>query len=148
MLIRQKKNLCTFGGNDKIRGITTNAMSQAWTISIDFSLIIGTDVEFVRRSLNMFAIVPNIQVVRSCFCRLVKYSNATVSIIFNMWKMHCIARCLHLSGNITSYVKEQKNNNGGKTRSVLKIVNGSYSLKALLCFLPVEGSGIWCNSTG
>ena len=108
----------TFGGNDKIRGITTNAMSQAWTISIDFSLIIGTDVEFVRRSLNMFAIVPNIQVVRSCFCRLVKYSNATVSIIFNMWKMHCIARCLHLSGNITSYVKEQKNNNGGKTRSV------------------------------
>ena len=95
-------------------------MSQAWTISIDFSLIIGTDVEFVRRSLNMFAIVPNIQVVRSCFCRLVKYSNATVSIIFNMWKMHCIARCLHLSGNITSYVKEQKYNNGGKTRSGFK----------------------------
>ena len=110
----------TFGGNDKIRGITTNAMSQAWTISIDFSLIIGTDVEFVRRSLNMFAIVPNIQVVRSCFCRLVKYSNATVSIIFNMWKMHCIARCLNLSGNITSYVKEQKYNNGGKTRSGFK----------------------------
>ena len=110
----------TFGGNDKIRGITTNAMSQAWTISIDFSLIIGTDVEFVRRSLNMFAIVPNIQVVRSCFCRLVKYSNTTVSIIFNMWKMHCIARCLHLSGNITSYVKEQKYNNGGKTRSGFK----------------------------
>ena len=90
------------GGDDKVGRVTADTIDETGAIGVDLAFVGGTDVKLVGRTLNMFTIIPHVQIVRSSFGGLVENTNATVAIVIDVRQVHCIAWSLDLGRHVTT----------------------------------------------